>query len=63
MKNGTCRFQVKLFLLVVCACCCFAALIAWLTGLKFWILFSILFGAVLVNGLIAKIDDEESEEK
>jgi hypothetical protein len=47
-------------MLVVCAA--IAGLAAWVTGLKFWILFSICVVAILLNGLVATIEDKKKND-
>ena len=63
MKLPATRFKPKVFALVLAVCAGIAAVAAWATGLSFWILAAILVGAVLVNGLIASIEDKNSAEK
>ena len=55
------RFKPKAFALMLIACSALAALAAWVTGLNFWVLAAIVVAAVLVNGLVASIEDKDSE--
>lgn len=42
-------------------CAAIAGLAAWATGLSFWILAAILLCAALINGIVASIEDRNSE--
>ncbi len=57
MKSKT-RFQPKILALMLVVCAAIALLLTWMIGVGFWILFVILVGAVLVNGLIATAEDK-----
>jgi membrane protein implicated in regulation of membrane protease activity len=56
------KFNLKLFLLMLIVCAVIAAVAAWLTGLNIWILMGIAVVAVLVNGLIASVEDKNQKE-
>ena len=45
-------------MLVVCAA--IAGVVVWLTELHFWVVLAVLIGAVLVNGLVATLEDKDS---
>jgi hypothetical protein len=51
------------FIIMFAICAAIAMIISWMTGQNFWILTGILVGAVLVNGLIASIEDGDVSEK
>lgn len=53
------NFKPKMFVALLAVCSIIAGIVAWLTGLSFWILVTILIVAVLVNGLIATWEDED----
>lgn len=53
-------FNPKVFVAVIAVCAAIAAAAAWVTGLNFWILGAIVVAGVLINGLIASIEDTES---
>lgn len=57
------RFKPKVFAAMLAVCAAIAGVAAWFTGLNFWILAAILVGAVLVNGLIASVEDRDSARK
>lgn len=51
------NFSFIAFAIALAGCGVFAALLAWWTDMNFWILAAISLGAVLVNGLVADIED------
>jgi membrane protein implicated in regulation of membrane protease activity len=57
------KFKLKVFLTVLAISAAFAGVAAWATGLNFWVLAAIAVAAVLVNGLIASIEDKDSARK
>jgi len=61
MKMAT-RFKPKLLVAMLAMCAAIAGVAAWATGLNFWVLAAILVAAVLVNGLIASVEDKDSAE-
>jgi hypothetical protein len=50
-------FKPKMLAVMIAVCGVIAGIAAWITGLSFWILFAICVVAVLLNGLIATIED------
>ena len=56
MTNKT-AFRPKVLAVMLAVCGVIAGLAAWATGLSFWILFAICVVAVLLNGLVATIED------
>lgn len=56
-------FKPKVFVAMLAVCAAIAGIAAWATGLNFWILAGILVGAVLINGLIATVEDGNSTGK
>jgi fatty acid desaturase len=54
------RFKPKAFAAMLVVCAAIAGIAAWATGLNFWILAVILVVAVLVNGLVATVEDTDS---
>ncbi|MFT4248388.1 MAG: hypothetical protein QM581_10215 [Pseudomonas sp.] len=50
-------FNSKHFAVALTTCAALAGVGAWLSGLNFWILLLIIFAAVLINGVIAIIED------
>ena len=50
-------FKPKMFAAMLVICGLIAGLATWVTGLSFWILFAICVSAVLLNGLVATIED------
>jgi membrane protein implicated in regulation of membrane protease activity len=55
-------FKPKVFAAMLAVCAVIASVVAWFTGLNFWILAAIFVGALLVNGLIATFEDRDSSE-
>lgn len=53
-------FKPKVFVGMLVVCSVIAGVSSWVTGLSFWVLWAILVGAVLINGLIATIEDKNS---
>jgi hypothetical protein len=62
MKPST-YFKPKVFAAMLAVCAAIAGVVSWVTGLNFWILAAILVVAVLVNGLIATVEDNDSSGK
>ena len=56
------HFNPKVFLVMLALCAVLAGIAAWLTGLNFWILAATLVAAVLVNGFVASVGDEDEDE-
>jgi membrane protein implicated in regulation of membrane protease activity len=54
------RFKPKFFVAMLAVCAAIAGLVTWATGLNFWILAAVLVGAVLVNGLVASVEERDS---
>ena len=55
-------FNPKALVVMLVICAAIAGLVAWLTSLNFWILFAICVVAVLLNGLVATIEDRGRRE-
>lgn len=55
------KFKPKLLAGMLIACAAVAAIASWLTGLNVWILMAIVVAGVLINGVIATIEDKNSE--
>lgn len=51
-------FQPSLLAAFVAICVAFSSLLAWLSGLPFWGAFLIVAGALVVNGVVAEIEDQ-----
>jgi hypothetical protein len=56
-------FKPKTFVVMLVTCTAIAGAAAWVTGLNFWILDGITIVAVLVNGVIASIEDNVASPK
>lgn len=56
-------FKPKVFAAMLLVCAVVAGVASWATGLNFWILAGIIVAAVLVNGLIASVEDGETSER
>jgi hypothetical protein len=56
-------FKPKVFAAMLLVCAVIAGVASWATGLNFWILAGILVAAVLVNGLMASVEDGETSER
>lgn len=56
-------FKPKVFAAMLLVCAVIAGVASWATGLSFWILAGILVAAVLVNGLMASVEDGETSER
>ena len=54
------RFNLKMFVGMLVVCAAIAGVVVWFTGLNFWIVLAVLIGAVLVNGLVATVEDSDS---
>ena len=50
-------FKPKALVVMLAVCGAIAGLGAWMTGLNFWVLLPICVVAVLLNGLVATIED------
>ena len=50
-------FQPSLLAAFIAICVAFSSLLAWLSGLPFWGAFLIVVGSLVVNGVVAEIDD------
>jgi membrane protein implicated in regulation of membrane protease activity len=57
------HFKPKVFVTMLAVCAAIAGVAAWVTGLNFWVLATIVVAAVLVNGLIASVEDKDSSRK
>ena len=57
------QFKPKIFAAMMLVCGAAAGLISWITGLNFWVLAGILIVAVLVNGLIASVEDGDKPDE
>ena len=57
------HFKPKVFVTMLAVCTAIAGVAAWVTGLNFWVLAAIVVAAVLVNGLIASVEDKDSSGK
>lgn len=62
MKLSEC-FNPKVFVAMIILCAALAGIAAWVMELSFLILAGILVAAVLVNGLVATIEDNDFEQK
>jgi len=51
------RFSLKEFVLSMLLTAALAALLALFAGMPFWVAFAIAVAALLVNGLVAEIED------
>lgn len=56
-------FRLKFFLISMGICSVLGAMVAWVTGLNFFILTGILVGAVLLNSMIAEVEDRDDADK
>ncbi|WP_133609768.1 hypothetical protein [Aquabacterium commune] len=54
------RVNLKVLAVMLVVCAAVAGVAAWVTGLNFWILASILVFGVLINGLIATVEDKDA---
>jgi len=54
-------FNPVVFIAMLVVCGAIAGLVAWLTGLSYWILFFICVVATLLNGVIATIEDRRTK--
>ena len=55
-------FRPKVLAVMLAVCGAVAGLGAWVTNLDFWILFALCVAAVLLNGLVATIEDRGKRE-
>lgn len=55
-------FKPKMLAAMLVVCGVIAGLATWITGLSFWVLFSICVVAVLLNGLVATIEDKSKND-
>lgn len=55
-------FKPKILAAMLVVCGVIAGLATWATGLNFWILFAICVVAVLLNGLVATIEDRNKSD-
>jgi 4-hydroxybenzoate polyprenyltransferase len=55
------KFKPKLLAVMLIACAAIASIASWLTGLNVWILMAIVVAGVLVNGLVATLEDKNKE--
>lgn len=53
-------FNPKIFAIMLVVCAAIAGIASWLTGLNYWMLAAIVVVAVLVNGIVAMIEDGDS---
>jgi uncharacterized membrane protein YkvI len=51
------QVSYKLFVIWLLLCAGGGALIAWLSGMPFWLGFAIVAGSLLMNGLVAEVED------
>lgn len=51
------RVHPKLLVAFVAVCLALFGALAWLSGLPFWVAFLIVAGALVVNGVVAEIED------
>ena len=54
------NFRPKVFVTMLVICALVAGGGSWITGVNFWLLLVILVAMVLVNGLVATIEDKAS---
>ena len=54
------RINLKMFAAMLVVCAAIAGVVVWLTELHFWVVLAVLIGAVLVNGLVATLEDKDS---
>ena len=57
------QFKPKIFAAMMLVGGAAAGLMSWITGLNFWVLAGILIVAVLVNGLIASVEDGDKPDE
>jgi 4-hydroxybenzoate polyprenyltransferase len=55
------KFKPKLLAVMLIACAAIASIASWLTGLNVWILMAIVVAGVLINGLVATLEDKNKE--
>lgn len=55
-------FSPKMLVAMLAVCGVIAGLAAWLTGLNFLVLYAICVVAVLLNGVVATIEDRRNRE-
>jgi hypothetical protein len=56
-------FKPKAFVVMLVVCAALAGVAAWVTGLNFWIIGVITVAAVLINGVIASVEDKDTSQK
>lgn len=54
-------FKPKLFFITLSVCTALAGVVSWFSGLDFWILAALFFGAMLLNGWIATLEDKDEQ--
>ena len=54
-------FKPKLFAAMLFGCAAVAGVASWLTGLNFWVLVGFLVVGVLINGLVATVEDRDAK--
>lgn len=57
------HFKPKVFAAMLAVCAVIAGVASWVTGMNFWILAAILVCALLVNGLVAMVEDRDTSGK
>ena len=55
------QFNSKVFAAMLVVCAAFAGIAFWVTGLNFWLLLAITIAAVLLNGIVATVEDKDSD--
>lgn len=50
-------YQPRLLVAFVAICLTLSSILAWLSGLPFWVAFLIVAGALVINGVVAEIED------
>ncbi len=53
------HFKPKVFVAMLAVCAAIAGVVAWASGLNFWVLTAILVAAVLINGFITSVEGKD----
>lgn len=56
------KFKPKFFILMLVICALLATIVSWLTKINFYIILAIIVFAVLINGVIATVEDRDRED-
>ncbi|WP_332748387.1 hypothetical protein [Hydrogenophaga sp.] len=57
------QFNPKMLVAMLAVCAAVAGLASWATGLNFWVLMAIVVAAILINGWVATLEDEDSSQR